>query len=77
MAEALESEPHITAASCIIGCDMSHVMSSMAVDIVSQSRHSGRIHIVNKRSTQLTCPTDLPAKFVCVVKFFFTRVMLC
>ena len=60
-AEALESSSHQSTTS-IYGCDVSRVMSLMAVDIVRQSRFSRLIHVINKNSMELQCPQDLHAK---------------
>ena len=69
-AEALESKSRDCVTS-VYGCEMSRVMSQTAVDIVSQSRFSRMIHIVNKKSTELQCPGDLTAKSV-LFKFRLT-----
>ena len=64
-AEALESKSRDSTTS-VYGCEMSHVMSQTAADIVSQSRFSRLVHIINKKSTELRCPGDLPAQLVTV-----------
>ena len=51
----------------VYGCDMSAVMTQTAGDIVSQSPFSRLIHVINKKSTDLQCPGDLPAKYVGIV----------
>jgi len=76
--EAIESKSR-DSVTCIYGCDSSRVMSQMAVDIVSQSRYSQLINIINKKSTELQCPQDFPAKLVTADSrlVLVTEVKLC
>jgi len=53
-----------SSSSLVYGCEMSRLMSQTALNIVSQSSLSQWIHIINKKSTELQCPADLPIKLV-------------
>ena len=51
-------------AQSVVACETSRTMYELAEDVLSANQMADRIRLVNKASTDLIIPDDLPKKFV-------------